>query len=97
VVFLEKTLHNSTRARFQPAHKISGAKGKTVLPLMRDMYGDGCNNEALRMLSPIGVRCCTQTLRSALKPSAQNPQLLTCARLLLWCVQSDELQVNALT
>tara|TARA_B100000795_G_scaffold264874_2_gene245940 strand:- start:1074 stop:4286 length:3213 start_codon:yes stop_codon:yes gene_type:complete len=92
------TLRNSTRARFQPAHKISGAEAKRVLPLVRDMHGSGCNNEALRMLSPIGVRCCTQTLCAALKPLAQKCAApLTCPRLLLWCVQSDELQVNALT
>lgn len=66
------TLRNSTRARFQPAHKISGAEAKRVLPLVRDMHGDGCNNEALRLLSPIGVRCCTQTLCAALKPSTQK-------------------------
>ena len=52
---------HSTRARFQPAHKISGAEAKRVLPLVRDMHGSGCNNEALRMLSPIGVRCCVHS------------------------------------
>ena len=53
----KSTLRNSTRARFQPAHKISGAEAKRVLPLVRDIFGDSCNNEALRVLSPIGVRC----------------------------------------
>ena len=53
----KSTLRNSTRARFQPVHKISGAEAKRVLPLVRDIFGDSCNNEALRVLSPIGVRC----------------------------------------
>lgn len=61
-----------TSNSFKPAHKISGAEAERVLPLVRDMHGDGCNNEALRMLSPIGVRCYTQTLCAALKPSAQQ-------------------------
>ena len=73
------TLRNSTRARLQPAHKISEAEAKRLLPLVRDIHGDGCNNEALRLLSPIGVPC-TQTLCAALKPSAQEVQLLSLAR-----------------
>ena len=57
------TLRNSPRARLQPAHKISGAEAKRVLPLVRDMHGDGAaitRHSGCFMLSPIGVPC-TQT------------------------------------
>ena len=39
----------------QAAAELTGPQAARLLPLVRDFYGEGCNNEALRIFSPIGV------------------------------------------
>ena len=41
---------------WKAAAELSGPQAARMLPLVRDFYGEGCNNEALRILPPIGVR-----------------------------------------
>ena len=61
-------------ARQPPAAELTAAQAERLLPVMRSHYGEGCNNEAMRVLSDVGQ---SEDLVNGLKASSpMAPPLL---------------------